>query len=79
VTIVILWAVLVFIGLAVLFGYPLLNGVTHLARELPSYTRDAADGHGYVGQLVRRLKLQQWVAKNAPKLGPSALAWPGPR
>jgi predicted PurR-regulated permease PerM len=68
VTIVIVWATLVFIGLAVLFGYPLLNGVTHLARELPSYTRDAADGHGYVGQLVRRLKLQQWVAHNAPKL-----------
>jgi predicted PurR-regulated permease PerM len=68
VTIVILWALLVFIGLAVLFGYPLLNGVTHLARELPTYTRDAADGHGYVGQLFRKLKLQQWMAKNAPKL-----------
>ncbi len=68
VTVVILWAVLVFIGLAVLFGYPLLNGVTHLAKELPSYSRDAADGHGWVGQTIRRLKLQQWVAKNAPKL-----------
>ena len=68
VTIVIIWAALVFIGLAVLFGYPLLNGVTHLARELPSYTRDAADGHGWVGQLIRRLHLQQWVAHNAPKL-----------
>ena len=68
VTIVIVWATLVFIGLAVLFGYPLLNGVTHLAGELPSYTRDAADGHGWVGQLVRRLHLQQWVAQNAPKL-----------
>jgi predicted PurR-regulated permease PerM len=68
VTVVILWAVLVFIGLAVLFGYPLLNGVTHLARELPSYSRDAADGHGWVGQFIRRLHLQQWVTQNAPKL-----------
>ena len=68
VAIVIVWATLVFIGLAALFGYPLLNGVTHLARELPSYTRDAADGHGWVGQLIRRLRLQQWVAHNAPKL-----------
>jgi predicted PurR-regulated permease PerM len=68
VTVVVLWAAAVFIGLAVLFGYPLLNGVTHLARELPSYTRDAADGHGWVGQLVRRLRLQQWVTHNAPKL-----------
>ena len=68
VTVVILWAVLVFIGLAVLFGYPLLNGVTHLARGLPSYSRDAADGHGWVGQFIRRLHLQQWVTQNAPKL-----------
>jgi predicted PurR-regulated permease PerM len=68
VAIVIIWATLVFIGLATLFGYPLLNGVTHLTRELPSYTRDAADGHGWVGQLIRRLHLQQWVTLNAPKL-----------
>jgi predicted PurR-regulated permease PerM len=68
VAIVIIWATLVFIGLAALFGYPLLNGVTHLARELPSYTRDAADGHGWVGQAIRRLHLQQWVTLNAPKL-----------
>jgi predicted PurR-regulated permease PerM len=68
VAVVTIWAALVFIGLAVLFGYPLLNGVTHLARELPSYTRDAADGHGRVGQLIRSLHLEQWVATNAPKL-----------
>ena len=68
VTVVIGWAVLVFIGLAVLFGYPLLNGLTHLSARLPSYVQDAADGHGWVGQLVRRFHLQQWVAQNAPKL-----------
>jgi predicted PurR-regulated permease PerM len=68
VAIVIIWATLVFIGLAVLFGYPLLNGLTHLAGRLPSYMRDAADGHGWVGALVRRLHLQQWVAQNAPRL-----------
>jgi predicted PurR-regulated permease PerM len=68
VTVVVLWASAVFVGLTALFGYPLLNGVTHLARELPSYTRDAADGHGAVGLLVRRLHLQQWVTHNAPKL-----------
>ena len=68
VTVVIGWAVLVFIGLAVLFGYPLLNGVTHLSARLPSYVQDAADGHGWVGQFVRRFHLQQWVAQNAPKL-----------
>ena len=31
VTIVTLWAALVFIGLAVAFGVPLVNGITHLA------------------------------------------------
>jgi predicted PurR-regulated permease PerM len=68
VAIVAIWAALVFIGLAFLFGHPLLNGATHLAGRLPSYTQDAADGRGWIGQLIRRLHLQQWVAQNAPKL-----------
>ena len=68
VAIVIGWATLVFIGLAFLFGYPLLNGVTHLSAQLPAYVKDAADGHGAVGQLVRRFHLQNWVTQNAPKL-----------
>src|SRR5580693_3556936 len=55
VAVVLGWATLVFIGLAILFGYPLLNGVTHLAAGLPGYVQDAADGQGWVGQLVRRL------------------------
>jgi len=68
VAIVIGWAIVVFIGLAFLFGYPLLNGLTHLAGRLPSYVRDAADGHGWIGRLTKRFHLQQWVAQNAPKL-----------
>jgi len=61
VTVVIGWATLVFIELAVLFGHPLLNGVTHLSARLPSYVQDAAAGHGWIGHLVRRFHLQQWV------------------
>jgi len=68
VVIVTVWGALVFLGLAVLFGHPLLTGVTHLARELPSYARDAANGRGWVGREIRHLRLQQWVARNAPKL-----------
>src|SRR5690348_13249590 len=68
VTIVIGWATLVFIGLAILFGYPLLNGLTHFSHELPSLVKDAAAGHGWIGQLTRRLHLQQWVAQNMPHL-----------
>ena len=37
VAVVTLWAVLVFVGLAVAFGYPLANAITHLAEKLPSY------------------------------------------
>jgi predicted PurR-regulated permease PerM len=68
VAVVIGWAALVFVGLAVLFGYPLLNGVTHLSARLPSYVQDAEDGRGWIGQLARQLHLQEWVAANAPKL-----------
>jgi predicted PurR-regulated permease PerM len=68
VTIVALWAVLVFIGLAVAFGYPLVNGITHLADRLPSYVESAQNGKGWIGHLVRRYHIQTWVQHNAPKL-----------
>jgi predicted PurR-regulated permease PerM len=68
VAVVTLLAVLVFIGLAVVFGYPLTNGVTHLAHGLPSYVNDAEHGRGPIGHLVRRYHVQAWVRSNAPKL-----------
>ena len=68
VAIVILWATLVFIGLAVAFGYPLANGLTHLSHGLPRYVQDAAQGHGWIGHLVRRFHLTGWVQRTAPNL-----------
>ena len=68
VAIVLAWATLVFIGLAFLFGQPLVNGLTHLSQRLPALVRDASAGHGWIGQLARRLDLQHWVTENAPKL-----------
>jgi predicted PurR-regulated permease PerM len=68
VTIVLGWATLVFIGLAFLFGHPLVNGLTHLSQRLPGLVNDAAAGHGWVGQVARRLHVQNWVTENAPKL-----------
>jgi predicted PurR-regulated permease PerM len=68
VTIVTLWAALVFVGLVLAFGYPLVNGLTHLAHRLPSYVQAASDGHGWIGHLARRLHLEAWVQRNAPKL-----------
>jgi predicted PurR-regulated permease PerM len=68
VAIVTVWAALVFVGLVAAFGYPLVHGLTHLAHRLPLYVRDAAEGHGWVGHLARRLHLAAWAERNAPKL-----------
>jgi predicted PurR-regulated permease PerM len=68
VSIVSLFSVLVFIGLAVAFGYPLVNGITHLADKLPTYVANAQHGTGWIGHLVRKYHIQTWVQRNAPKL-----------
>jgi predicted PurR-regulated permease PerM len=68
VTVVILWSVLVFLGLAIAFGYPLANGIGHLANDLPKYVDNAQHGKGWIGHLVRRYHVQTWVQQNAPKL-----------
>ena len=68
VAIVTLWATLVFIGLAVAFGYPLVNGITHLSDALPTYVANAQHGRGWLGHLVTRYHIQSWVQRNTPKL-----------
>ena len=68
VAIVTLLATLVFIGLAVAFGYPLVNGITHLANALPTYVANAQHGRGWIGHLVTRYHIQSWVQRNTPKL-----------
>ncbi len=68
VTVVTLLAVLAFAGLAAAFGYPLVNGISHLASNLPTYVSNVQHGQGWLGRLVTRYHLQTWVEKNAPKL-----------
>ena len=68
VTIVTLWAALVFLGLAVAFGVPLVNGITHLADRMPSYIASAQHGRGWIGHLVAKYHIQAWVQRNTPKL-----------
>jgi predicted PurR-regulated permease PerM len=68
VTVVIVWATLVFIGLLAAFGYPLTNGLTHFSHQLPFYVQSAEHGSGWIGHLVQRFHLQAWVNHNAPKL-----------
>jgi predicted PurR-regulated permease PerM len=66
--IVTLLALLVFIALAVSFGYPLVNGITHLANRLPAYVANAEHGTGWIGQVARKYHIQNWVQRNTPKL-----------
>jgi predicted PurR-regulated permease PerM len=68
VTIVTIWSVVVFIGLAVAFGYPLVNAISHLAQQLPTYVTQAEHGRGWIGHLAAKYHVQAWVAKNTPKL-----------
>jgi predicted PurR-regulated permease PerM len=68
VLIVTLVAVAAFAGLAFAFGYPLVTGITHFADNLPSYVANAEHGKGWIGHLVTKYHVQQWVSKNAPKL-----------
>ena len=63
-----LLAVLVFAGLGLAFGYPLVNGMTHLADSLPVYVSKAENGKGWIGHLVTKYHVQAWVRANAPKL-----------
>jgi len=68
VTVVTIWALLVFFGLALAFGLPLSRGITHLADNLPGYVSAAEHGRGWLGHLVRRYHVTQWVNHNVPKL-----------
>src|SRR5215471_10442798 len=68
VAIVTFWAVLVFVGLAIAFGYPLVNAITHLADRLPSYVDQAQNGRGWIGHLIRRYHVQTWVQHNSAKI-----------
>jgi predicted PurR-regulated permease PerM len=68
VTVVGVLVVLVFAGLSVAFGYPLVNAITHLADNLPTYVQSAEHGKGWLGKLVQHYHVQQWVQKNEAKL-----------
>jgi predicted PurR-regulated permease PerM len=69
VTIVTVVALLVFAALATAFGYPLVNGLTHLAENMPKYIRQAEHGQGTIGRLIRKYHVEHWVQTNvSPKL-----------
>ncbi len=61
-------AAIAFSLLAFAFGYPLVNGLTHLANNLPTYVNNAEHGKGWIGHLISRYHVNQWVSANSAKL-----------
>jgi predicted PurR-regulated permease PerM len=72
VAVVFVAAVLAFTGLLVLFGYPLINSLTHFAEQLPHMITELKKGHGTLAHLLDRVHLLSWVQKNAPKIQTAA-------
>jgi predicted PurR-regulated permease PerM len=65
-------AAIVFAGLLGLFGYPLVNSLTHVAKSLPTMVQQVQKGHGWLAHTLQRFHLLSWVQKNAPKLETAA-------
>jgi predicted PurR-regulated permease PerM len=61
-------AVALFGGLLALFGYPLVNSLTHVAERLPTMVDQVQRGHGWLAHTLRHFGLLKWVQKNAPRL-----------
>ncbi len=61
-------AILVFGGLCVAFGYPLVNSMTHLAHALPTYVHNAENNKGWIGHLLHRYHVETWLQRNSSKL-----------
>jgi predicted PurR-regulated permease PerM len=48
--------------------HPVYESATSFAKELPSLVRQAQQGKGQIGHLVKRLALESYVKKNVPRL-----------
>ncbi len=54
-------AAIVFAGLLGLFGYPLVNSLTHVAKSLPTMVEQVQKGHGWLAHTLQRFHLLSWV------------------
>lgn len=70
--VVFMLALLLFAGLLVLFGYPLVNSLTHFAEQLPSMVKQLQKGHGHLARTLQHFHLLTWVQRNAPRLKSAA-------
>lgn len=66
--IVTLVATIIFVALAVAFGYPLVNSTTHLANALPAYVSKAEHGKGWIGHVLSHYHIKNWLRNNSSKL-----------
>jgi predicted PurR-regulated permease PerM len=53
---------------AYLLVHPVYTSATNFAKELPTLVRQAQQGKGQIGHLVKRLDLESYVKKNVPRL-----------
>ncbi|MHB8263329.1 MAG: AI-2E family transporter [Acidimicrobiales bacterium] len=70
--IVFLFGIFAFLGLAFLFGYPLVKALTHFADGLPKLATQVEHGKGRLGRLVAKYHVATWVKDNAPKIASAA-------
>lgn len=55
-------------SVAYLLVHPVYTSATSFAKELPTLVRQAQQGRGQIGHLVKRLDLESYVKKNVPRL-----------
>lgn len=67
-TLVFVTFLVAFLGIAFLFGDPLVSHIESFAKELPSLVKKSEKGKGYLGRVITDLHIRSWVVKNAPKL-----------
>lgn len=56
------------IGMLYLFIRPLVDEVQQFSDDFPTYVKDAREGRGTIGRLVKRYKLDSYVQRNRDKL-----------
>lgn len=69
---------LLFGGIAYLFGSPLESHLYAFAKNLPVLVQQAKNGQGWAGRLINELHLHNWIVKNAPKLSQLATSLADP-
>lgn len=68
-TLIVFLVFLIFIlGLGYLFIHPVYQGATHFSQNFPKLVKDASNGKGAVGHILKKLDLQKWAKQNQPKI-----------